>query len=539
VELRVRGDDDWVGLLSGENRSYLEEKLLPAFLVRQRWFGAKSRLIHSVSLVNWGVFDDSKSALVLTDVTYRDGEAESYLLPLGMSFGFAAADLEARFPGAVVSPLRSMQDTGVLRDGLFSPAALSALLALIAEAGSIRMERGIANGVPSGILGDLCGDGAPLTPRLSATEQSNSSIFFGDRLILKLFRKQQPGTNPDTEIGRYLTEHGGFRNIALFGGSIEYLLDNSSGDATYTFAMLQGLVANEGDGWNWMLGELERYYASAAEAEFPGSDAELPETVRSAMDNSLDAAATLGRRTGELHLALGQATGEADFRPEPFTLGDAESLREEVLSKAARGFDLLQASLAGLPEDAIALAMSVLSARQALLVRLGALVEAGVGGQRIRVHGDYHLGQVLRTGLDFVILDFEGEPARSLAERRAKQSPLKDVAGMLRSFSYAAFAGLTRFVESASRNTEQLDPWARLWERAASAKFLQAYRTAVGDSPIIPSSSGFPSGSGFQSLLDAYVLDKALYELVYELNNRPDWVRIPLHGILSLMPSEE
>ncbi len=152
-----------------------------------------------------------------------------------------------------------------------------------------------------------------------------------------------------------------------------------------------------------------------------------------------------------------------------------------------------------------------------------------LGGMRTRIHGDYHLGQVLRTKSDFVILDFEGEPARSLEERRAKQSPLKDVAGMLRSFSYAAFASLNRYTTRRPQDAEKLEPWARLWEQSVTGEFLKAYREAVGQSPVVPDRP-----TAFRSLLEAYILDKAFYELVYELNNRPGWVRIPLHGILAL-----
>ena len=259
------------------------------------------------------------------------------------------------------------------------------------------------------------------------------------------------------------------------------------------------------------------------------SEFALPERVKDCVSIYLDAAAALGRRTGELHVALGQPTDDEDFRPKPFTKEDSEALREEFFANATGAFEALKDNLAALPNEMVESAGLVLSRRSALFERLGSLTVHGMGGLQTRVHGDYHLGQVLRTKSDFVILDFEGEPARSLAERRAKQSPLKDVAGMLRSFSYAAFASLTRYTTRRPHDAEKLEPWARLWEQSVVAEFLKAYREAVGSSPIIPSQT-----SELRALLEAYVLDKAFYELVYELNNRPAWVRIPLHGISSL-----
>ena len=488
-------------------------------------------------MLDWGVFDERRSALVLLEVKYETGEPDTYLVPLGMSFGGGADELKEKSPLAIVSAIQSPDGAGVLRDGLFSDHSLSAILGLISDARSVSMRDGTVRGLPSSILDSLRGDQKGLSARRGSAEQSNSSIFFGDKLIMKLFRRQQPGINPDTEIGRYLTEQTGFRNIAPFGGSIDYV----TGSDTYTFAMLQGLVANEGDGWQWTLEELDRYFENSFGEVFPAAEMSslptdvlslsqtvLPDRVRDGVGVYLDAAATLGRRTGELHVALGQPTNDGDFRPQPFASADIETLREQLAVNAARAFKALKDGLATVPDDAVEQAALVLSRRRILFDRMNALT-AESGGMLTRIHGDYHLGQVLRTKSDFVILDFEGEPARSLEERRAKQSPLKDVAGMLRSFSYAGFASLTRFTTRRPQDAEKLELWARLWERAVTAEFLKAYREAVGGSPIIPSKPG-----AFRSLLEAYVLDKALYELVYEFNNRPSWVRIPLHGILSL-----
>jgi maltose alpha-D-glucosyltransferase/alpha-amylase len=221
------------------------------------------------------------------------------------------------------------------------------------------------------------------------------------------------------------------------------------------------------------------------------------------------------------------------FAPEVLTHGDLSQLSEEMIANASRAFDVLKQSLSRLPDNEIESAGFVLSRRKALLDQLRSLPaigrDGGGSGWKTRVHGDYHLGQVLRVKEDFVILDFEGEPARSLQERRTKQSPLKDVAGMLRSYSYAAFAALMKYITRRPEDFAQLEPWARLWQTVVSAEFLDSYRKTIGDSQIMPASP-----QAFEQLLQAYILDKAFYELVYELNNRPTWVSIPLNGILSL-----
>jgi maltose alpha-D-glucosyltransferase/alpha-amylase len=537
--LAISAPNAWQELLGKKgSRSELESRLFPEFLPRQRWFGGKSRQILSTTILDWGVFDEQRAALVLLQVNYADGEPDLYLAPLGMSFGSAAEEIRDNSPAAVVSSLASPQGIGVLRDGLFSENTLSALLKFLADGGEVNLEVGSVRGLPSSVLPTLLGETVELRGRRGSAEQSNSSILYGDKLILKLFRRQQPGLNPDNEIARYLTEHTGFRNIAPFGGSIEY---NRAAD-NYTFAMLQGLVANEGDGWQWTLDELDRYYESHASEVFPLNEAAeipvgfealsrtiLPQAVRDAAGFYLDAASILGQRTGELHVALATPTEDAAFAPEPFAASDSAALRTLLMANAMQAFDALKDNLAALPDDTIEAAGLVLSRRTAIFDRLRESTSVDGGGARIRIHGDYHLGQVLRTKSDFVILDFEGEPARSLEERRAKQSPLKDVAGMLRSFSYAASASLMRYTTRRPLDANKLGPWARLWEGAVTVEFLKAYREAAGKSSVLSTRPGV-----FQALLETFVLEKALYELVYELNNRPAWVRIPLQGILSL-----
>jgi maltose alpha-D-glucosyltransferase/alpha-amylase len=257
------------------------------------------------------------------------------------------------------------------------------------------------------------------------------------------------------------------------------------------------------------------------------SSAPLPPIAREHVGLLLDAAAALGRRTAELHLALALPTDDPAFAPEPLTVEDLNALGERVRSSAARMLDALKDGLPALSDSVVELAGTVLSRRRTLLDGIRDLGSRPVGGLRTRVHGDYHLGQVLRVKNDYLILDFEGEPSRTLEERRLKQSPLKDVAGMLRSFSYAAWMSLFQFTTRGPDQFQRLEPWARLWERAASASFLRAYREKAADGSFLPDDA-----NALRAVLDAYVLEKALYEVRYELDNRPTWVWIPLRSLL-------
>jgi maltose alpha-D-glucosyltransferase/alpha-amylase len=257
---------------------------------------------------------------------------------------------------------------------------------------------------------------------------------------------------------------------------------------------------------------------------------ELPVSAIEQIGVYYDSAIALGRKTAGMHLALASSSSDPAFSPEPFTMPDAGRLAADFTEHAALVFDTLKENLARLPDELLERASLVLSLRRRLLNRFAELGSTELDCVKMRVHGDYHLGQVLHVANDYVILDFEGEPARPLEERRAKQSALKDVAGMLRSFSYAAYASLFAHTARGPDEAARLEPCAQLWECVVSTAFLKSYCAAAEGAPFLPK-----QGAAFRSLLEAFLLDKALYELRYELNNRPKWVCIPLWGILSLI----
>lgn len=330
----------------------------------------------------------------------------------------------------------------------------------------------------------------------------------------------------------------------------EITMTTMAGESATT-AMLQGLVANQGDGWAWFLGELGRFYRAVAERSAPdelpvAGLLDQPKTERSLQGlggGALLAAALLGSRTAEMHLALATPTQDPAFSAEPLTTEHVERDVRRLEAQLAEVLEILKMRFSTLDDANAEAVAQLLARRRELFARTRELTGMKAAGQCIRIHGDYHLGQTLRTGGheaghgteadDFVILDFEGEPARALPERRRKKSPLKDVAGMLRSFSYAAHSALLDFV---SENTgqhgiasESLRSWALAWERTACSEFLRAYTKTIAAKPEL-----VPQSAQAQLLLQAYLLEKALYEVMYELNNRPTWLRIPVAGILAL-----
>ena len=532
--------DNWKSVLEGAGREELEKSYLPEYLPKQRWFAAKSRQIKSTRILDWAVVEESKSALTTVEVEYSAGEPDTYLVPLGLTLGDDSEDIRAESPNAVIAPVIAHQSAGILHDAVFDDATCSALLSLIGEGKNLAAQKGCLRGLRGKVFQDVLGSAAlPLQVRRGSAEQSNTSILFGDRFILKLFRHLEPGINPDCEIGRYLTEKAGFERIPPFAGSIEYTHSNN-GENT-TLAMLQALVANEGDGWKWTLEEIERYFENCAPLAFPDDLASalsnpmdlmlepISPTVRDHVGIYLDAAATLGKRTAELHLALASATDDAAFSPEPLPPSDLQEMISDVRQRTSSVLDVLKERVPDLPDEVVEIAATALSRRRSFLHRLESWGAISSPVERIRIHGDYHLGQVLRVKTDFVILDFEGEPARPLSYRRAKHCALKDVAGMLRSFSYAAYASLLGYTARHPVDIDKLEPWTNLWERSASAEFLRAYRQAAGNAKFLPASE-----PDFRMLLDLFLFDKALYEVLYELNSRPAWVRIPLMGIMSL-----
>ncbi|MDO8617077.1 MAG: maltose alpha-D-glucosyltransferase [Dehalococcoidia bacterium] len=529
------------------------EAALPGYLGRQRWFGGKSRSIQSVSIIEsiptaeaGGELD---ARILLVKVSYVQGEPENYLLAVATASGQRAERVLNELPDSVLARLRLVlpgkdEETGVLYEALADKSFMSSLLQAIGRRRRFRGTAGELAAAATPALRELGGVGgdANLEPAVLRADQSNTSIVYGDRYILKLFRRPHPGLNPDLEIGRLLTGSAAPVQTPPVAGFLEYRRGRGE---PMTLGILHAYVPNEGDAWRYTLDTVVTYLERVL-TEMSGmepaaiplptepltelAERELPALAQDLIGPYIQWAELLGRRTGEMHVALASATEDPAFAPEPFTPFYQRSLYQSMRSLLARVYPLLRSRLPQLPEDVRAKAEKVLSCEQTAQQRFRAVTEKRIGGMRIRCHGDYHLGQVLFTGKDFVIIDFEGEPARPLSERRLKRPPLKDVAGMLRSFHYAAYAGLQNLVALGVVQPERMpamERWVRFWYRWVSALFLRSYLRVAGQLPALP-----PARDELQTLLDALILEKAVYEVGYELDSRPDWVGIPLNGIL-------
>jgi len=530
---------DWGTVLAGPSRAALERDVFPGFLRAQRWFGGKTRTIESVSVADWGELRSGAAPAFLTllDVRTGGGHRDLYFVPLAVTAGGTRRDLGP----LTVAHLRGPDGYAVLHDALADGAVCSALLAAAGEGRPFSTRSGRVRGLPTAAFARLRGDPTyPLPVVQGPATSSNSLVFFGRRLLLKLFRRLEEGTNPDFEVGRFLTEGERFSRTPAVAGAFGY----ERGDGTrYTLGILQQLVPNQGDGWRHAVEELGRYYDRAT-ARMSGPDPMTPDprplpelsttdpppAALETIGTYLHAAATLGRRTAEMHLALSADQSDPAFAPEPMTAADTMAIRDEVAAQAQRAVAALEGALGRLPSELVGPARRFLAVGVSVA---GQAVPPGAGvphATKIRIHGDYHLGQVLWVDNDYVILDFEGEPARTVEDRRRKFSPIRDVAGMIRSYHYAAYAGLFAATRHRPDDFPMLVPWAESWFQWVAASFLRTYRATAGPAPFVPRRT-----EEFAELLDTFLLSKALYELVYELNNRPDWVRIPLGGVLALM----
>ncbi len=567
----IQLDGDWETVFQPGNWSAIEQ-YLPSFLATRRWYGGKARRLRSTSITEMigtrVLVEGREVRLTLIEVEFHDAETQRYMIPLGIANVSRLQNTQGPMADAIVTQLRSARDSAgddndahdnrfqvaALYDVFGEPEVSHGLLTLIAAR---RQHRGYEGTLQPRIWQSyrrLRGDPSQTLPaRPLKGETSNSGILLGDRLILKLYRRLDEGTNPELEIGAFLSDEVGFHHTPPVAGAVEYTV---AGQEPVTLMLLTGLVRNEGSGWEHCLGQLAEFLDRIVQGTTgQGTTLQDPPadtTIRSPWDQPGEEseplpgpsvwgdyghwAGLLGRRTAEMHLALASDAGNPAFAAEAFTKLYQRSLYQSLRSQAKRAIEFLGERLDSLPAEIQASGQRVLAARDSIQQRLALLLDANIVATRIRCHGDYHLGQVLFTGTDFVMIDFEGEPARPLSERRIKTSPLRDVAGMLRSFDYASHAARSdRFGSIVLPDEERakLDAWLRLWSDCMSTIYLNTYLAVARGASFLPDRQ-----DDLRALLDAYLLDKVLYELQYELNNRPHWSPIPLGGLLRLVPGE-
>ncbi len=528
-----------------QNLAGVIQTIPPQYFGQQRWFGSKSRTIQAVSLVDFLVLEAlaAPTAITLLQLDFATGEPELYHLPLVLR----PRDEATQIGKGTVIDFRGFATNGLDLSRLSSVALYDAfgdddfcrfLYQQIYDGGTLLSEKG--RYTFRAVAGHLQNRQVETIKRISS-EQSNSSAIYNGQLILKGFRKLAVGQNPDLEIPRYLTTATDFKYVPALAGYVEY--ESEKGE-TISIAALQDFVQNEGDGYVDALTRLKDYF----KAVMPhAKETPSPRRVVEYSGAYGNAALRLGEITGLLHNALASQTDDPQFKPVPIEAADVAEWQTSISQRISQTVKSIGGQLDKYPE-AVRKGLEEVAAHEADYQKLVGALSSLENSQvcKIRFHGDYHLGQVLKTGSDFVILDFEGEPARPLAERRAKNCPLKDVAGMLRSYNYAAFAGLFEAQNEAREATADvrfqpeglaerearlagLEKWALAWEEMARSAFLAGYFEATSHGTgacFLPQSK-----EALEQALKVFELEKAFYELNYEFNNRPTWVPIPVKGL--------
>ena len=544
---------DWKNLYNRRARTALSAALL-SYIKQRRWFGGKARHISSGNILDVisVPFETSIAHLIIIQIVYSEGEPETYLVPVTLALIEKAEQIIDESPQAIIARLAAKGKDGVggavIYDALVEPGFRSAMLKVISRRQRFKGEEGeLAASHPrrfSRLLRGFKGEASDST--LLKGEQSNTSVVYKDCFKLKLYRRLEEGISPEVEIGLFLSEKENFSNTASVAGVLEYRPRDKK--QPVNMGILHEYIPGAEDAWEYTQDWLKRYFeqvlaTSGAEVPQPMGhslldifEEEIPLVAKETIGLYLASAELLGQRTAELHLALASATDEPELVPEPFSVTYQRSLYYGMRRYSLEVLQLLRQHLKRLPNETKTDAQRVLSLQSTIIGRLHDVTRQKITGMRIRCHGDYHLGQILFTGNDFIIIDFEGEPARHLGERRIKRSPLRDVAGMIRSFHYATHAALRAQTSVISRPEDLpvLKEWAQAWYYWVSATFLKSYLELMADTPILPQNR-----ENMQVLLDAYLLDKAIYEVNYELNNRPDWVGLPLEGILQVLGTDD
>ena len=532
--------------IAATTKDSLQHKVLAPYIASKRWFAAKGHTITRIDIREQGEWNGAKGnwLMAIIDIHFDDLPAQSYFLPLAIGWEDEMGEDRINAMGAwALARVRQKERTGLLFGAFGDDDFCRALVEGMGEDLRLPLLATGTSGATSGNKGEIRFAAFQAYSELAASiketvhhpalEQSNTAVYFGDKLFLKGYRRLQNGTNPEVEVGRFLTEESPFPHIVPVAGAIEA---QTADGQIVTLGILQAFVANQGSVWNFAVDYLERFLAE-----------ELADQVTPAVANAAGVPVAesphiyfmtlmhlLGQRTAELHAAFGRPTGNAAFEPEPISATDLGNWSNNVRDEAVATLDTLERQLEGLSPEARAPADRLLALRKSLLSRISPAALQGIAAAKMRYHGDYHLGQVLRVEDDFIITDFEGEPGRTLAERHEKHSPLRDVAGMLRSFSYVSAVAANQTTNERPADRHRVGPLVRAWEIEVGEAFLEGYREVILAAE--GNGSAWPKAPGAaERLTDFFVIEKALYELRYEMGNRPDWLPIPLFGLIRLL----
>ncbi|MFM2285314.1 MAG: hypothetical protein RLZZ543_811 [Bacteroidota bacterium] len=527
---------EWNDLFQQERCIHqLENQILPAFLKRMRWFGGKARMVTAIKIYQNIPLETTNgfARYLLLKVRYPDGPTEIYALPLVFVNERYAGN--GTFPAeAVLARIGEGSSAGYLIDGIYDEAFRNTLFLLMNKR---QIQKGdhyplLAN---SGKFLNQHGMPQPLESKVLNADQSNSAIIFNNAYFLKLFRKVEYMINPDWEIVNFLTNQDQFHQLPAYAGSIELQHPEKP---TMLLVILQQLVPNQGDAWKMTLNHLSDFYTKVIQSEYhlrplpikphvlSISWEKTPEALRDLIGEEVyHKARLLGKRTAEFHLALMAGNDDPSFAPEEVDAEFQQKLYKELMQLVESKFELLERNIHRVPLSMRGDAGLMLNDKEKVKHFFSSVLKKPLQGKRIRIHGDYHLGQVLVSNDDYFLLDFEGEPDKPHNERRDKYPSLKDVAGMMRSYRYAAYASLFQHFEYDQELQDKLMAVADLWYHFVSRYFLGAYLETTKGTGLIPSEEKV------NDLLQIYSFQKAIYELGYEINNRPDWALIPLQSL--------
>jgi maltose alpha-D-glucosyltransferase/alpha-amylase len=509
-------------LLEGREKIAFERTIVPAFLTGRRWFAGRGRELERVRLSSVAARraegQERAFLLPIVEVAIKGGDVQHYFLPLAV----AAEGEEDASSAYAVARVRRGARVGIVLDAEGDPNLASIILSLMRKGERLKASEGELVFTPTKALAieDEAEIESSTVQRLGA-EQSNTSFNIADRMVLKIYRRLREGINPEIEIGRFLTEVARYANTPALFGIAEHV--DSDGKRT-ALAVLQQFVRNQGDAWVWTLESLSREIERLS--LLPESQAT---TIEDEASFDVHYVRTIARRVAEMHIALCVPTDDPAFASEPLTRADVETVAHEARNLAKRAYAAVERVSSGQESEGSILARALLDSRDAIEAAIAAATVTPVGAVKSRIHGDLHLGQILIARDDVMIVDFEGEPLRSLEERRMKASPAADVAGMLRSYAYAAATAgrADERLGAASRRTTGI---ARLWQILVSETFKAAYDEGTRGTPVFVEHE--PTRN---ALLGLHLLRKALYEIEYEASHRPDWIDIPVAGVLDII----
>lgn len=515
------------------------EKLLMNYIPSCRWFRAKSCKINSISIIE-RIFLCQKpypTYLIFAAMEYKEQEEDMYLLPISLISEEEYDKLTVKDSSSLIAILQMRSGERLfIVDSLHIPAICKQFLV-----NRTKKFKGTRGGFLEAktkspfkhFFSDI--NESDILPLLA--DQTNSSVLFGNKLILKLYRRNDQGINPEVEMIHFLNEQSDFKQVPNIVSILEYKKKNSQ----TTVGVLQEFVANQGDAWKYTISALQVFYDEALTREVSSEKINMPDDflclhedeaidTYHLIDGYAESAYLLGKRTAELHLALA-SNNRDEFKKEQFSLLDQKSLYQSIRSQCKKSFDNLKKQLIYMDDSVQDCIIPLIKNQEKVFDLAREVLNVRIKGQKIRCHGDFHLGQILYTGKDFYIIDFEGEPARSLSERRIKRSPLKDVAGILRSFHYAVYTVIfDKFADQDIENKQLMETWGLYWYRCVCNFFLKAYFAKTQKSSLLPQDE-----KGLLLLLKLYMLEKAVYEIEYEINNRPDRLKIPCRGVMDII----